>query len=505
MADATPQPPADSRYGGRFLDEGPGLRQRTARGTMINAAFIVALTSLGFLRGFVVAVFLTTEEYGLWGILVVTLGTITTLKLVGINDKFVQQDEDDQVAAFQKAFTLDAILNVILFGILLVAVPLFTLLYGQSDLLLPGFAISFAMLAASLQAPLWIYYRRMQFFKQRALSAIDPVAAFVVTVALAASGMGYWSLVIGTLVGIFASGIVIAATTPYPLRFRYDKGTLREYYSFSWPLFVSSGASLIVAQTSIFFGELTLGLAGAGAIALASSIAAYTNRVDQIVTQTLYPAICAVKDQTELLYETFVKSNRLALMWGMPFGVGLAIFAPDLVHFVLGDKWEPAVTLLQAFGIIAGVGHIGFNWTAFFRARAETKPIAAVAVVNVIVFVAVAIPLLALEGLNGFAVGMGITTLVSIIQRTYYLTRLFPAFGMIRHALRAMAPSAPAAGAVLLLRAFESGDRSGIEAAGQVTVYFAVTIVATILFERELLREMAGYMAKRLGQQHQTA
>ena len=41
--------------------------------------------------------------------------------------------------------------------------------------------------------------------------------------------------------------------------------------------------------------------------------------------------MCAVADRTELLFETFVKSNRLALMWAMPSGLGLALFAPDLV------------------------------------------------------------------------------------------------------------------------------------------------------------------------------
>ena len=41
----------------------------------------------------------------------------------------------------------------------------------------------------------------------------------------------------------------------------------------------------------------------------------------------MYPAICAVQDRLELLRESFVKSNRLALMWAMPFGVGIALFA----------------------------------------------------------------------------------------------------------------------------------------------------------------------------------
>ena len=83
------------------------LRRHTARGTLVNAAYFVGLYSLGLIKGFLVAAFLTRTDYGLWGILVIGLGTLLWLKQVGIGDKYVQQDEADQELAFQKAFTLE--------------------------------------------------------------------------------------------------------------------------------------------------------------------------------------------------------------------------------------------------------------------------------------------------------------------------------------------------------------------------------------------------------------
>ena len=92
-----------------LTDGGPSqsLRTTTARGTLINAAFMVGLQTLGLLKGFVIAAFLTKSEYGVWGLLVISLGTLSWLKDVGISDKYVQQDESDQELAFQKAFTLE--------------------------------------------------------------------------------------------------------------------------------------------------------------------------------------------------------------------------------------------------------------------------------------------------------------------------------------------------------------------------------------------------------------
>lgn len=486
---------AADRFGGRF-DEGPGLRQRTAHGTLINAAFMVGLASLGFIRGFAVAAFLTAEEFGLWGILAIVLGGITNLKAVGIGDKYIQQDEEDQELAFQKAFTIDTMVNGALMVVLIIATPLMAFAYDRPEILVPGFVLILALPPVSLSTPIWVHYRRMDFFQQRLLSSVNPVAAFVVTIALAAAGMGYWSLVIGTVAGSWIGSIAPALVSPYKLRFRYDRGTMGEYFKFSWPLFINTLTSLIVAQAAIFTGELTLGLAGAGAIALASSIALYTNRVDQIVTQSIYPAICAVKDRSDLLFETFVKSNRLALMWGMPFGVGLTLFASDLVHFVIGDRWELAIGLIQAFGLIAAFNHIGFNWHAFYRAIGNTRPAAVDSVVQMVIFLCVAVPLLALYGLNAFGLGMAASAAGGLVVRTVYLAKLFPGFAMARHTLRTILPTVPAVGAVLAMRLLESGERGAAVATGELLLYITVTAVATLLFERTLIREIVGYLRR---------
>ena len=79
--------------------------------------------------------------------------------------------------------------------------------------------------------------------------------------------------------------------------------------------------------------------------------------------------ICAVKDRADLMQEAFLKSNRMGMLWATPTGLGIFLFAPDLVHFVIGSRWEEAIPVIQAFGLIAVFNQIAFNWTAFFRAH----------------------------------------------------------------------------------------------------------------------------------------
>jgi O-antigen/teichoic acid export membrane protein len=472
------------------------LRERTARGAVVNGAYLVGFYSLALLRGFVVAAFMSLSEYGVWGILAIAVGTMLQLKQVGIGDKYIQQSEPRQDQAFQKAFTLELLTTGAGTTLLLAGLPLLGVLYGRPELVVPGLVLALAPLGTALQAPVWIFYRRMDFVRQRRLQGVDPVVAFVVTVALAVAGAGYWSLVVGTVIGAWAGAVAALRACPYPLALRFDRATLREYVGFSLPLFAAGLTPIVMAQASVLAGEQALGMAAVGVIVLAGSISDYTNRVDAILTETLYPMICAVRDRADLLLESFVKSNRLALMWGVPFGVGLALFAPDLVEFVLGARWRPGVSLIQAFGAIAAANHIGFNWDAFFRAHGDTRPIAVWSAATLVTFLACALPLLISDGLDGLAIGTAATTVVSLVVRALYLKRMLPGLQILRHTARAIVPSIPAVGVVLVARAFEHPHRSSTTAIVELLAYLTVTAIATLAFEHRLLREVLGYLRR---------
>lgn len=478
----------------RFDLRGRSLRQHAARGTLINSGFAVVVSLLGLARGFLLALFLAPTDYGVWGILLVGLGTLTWLKQVGISDAYVQQDEDDQELAFQRAFSLEATFNVAIGLLIAAAVPLLAVIYDEPRIIAPGLVLLLVLPALTLQAPLWVLYRRMQFARQRALMALDPIVGIIAAVSLAAAGAGYWAFVGAALAGSWVTALAALRFSPYRLAWRFDGATTRSYVRFSGPLLVSSLGGIVVAQGSILAGQAAAGLAATGAITLASSVAFFTNRVQDVLTDTLYPAICSVRDRTELLLESFVKSNRLSLMWALPFGFGLALFSPDLVEFALGDRWEDAVEVLQAFGLAAAIGHLGFNWTAYFMARGETKPIAVHSVVAAAAFVTIELPLILAHGLRGVAIGTVALVAASLAVRWFYLRRLFPDFHLGRHALRALAPALPAVALVLAARALESGDRTAVHAVAELLLYLGVTIVVTALAERELLREAAGYV-----------
>ena len=346
------------------------------------------------------------------------------------------------------------------------------------------------------QAPLWVYYRRMEFVHQRLLQAVDPVVGFVVSIVLAVAGAATghsWGDGRRYLRRLGGGGVAFAAAPAL----RWEPGLLRSYWSFSGPLLLAGFAGAAMAWSAALAVKLDLGVAAVGVITLAYNVVSFTDSVDQLITGALYPAICAVRDRTEVLYESLVKSNRLTLMWGVPFGVGVTLFGGDLVNLVTGRRWHAAILLLQVYGVTAALNHVGFNWTAYFRALGRTRPIAVVTVCATLIFLVVGIPLLIALGLRGIAIGVVAQALGALVLRAYYLGQLFPAFGFLRHAARSLRPTVPAAALVLLVRWLAPGGRTVPRALAELAAYALITIVATWQQERGLLREAFGHVLGR--------
>src|SRR4051794_28277644 len=133
------------RLEGRIDLHGRSLRQHAARGTIINSGFQVGLAALGFLRRVIIAAFLTREEFGIWGILVTTLMTLAWLKEIGVADKYIQQDDDDQEAAYQKAFTLELLLSLGFFAVVAAALPVYAVVYGREEIIVPGIVLALSV------------------------------------------------------------------------------------------------------------------------------------------------------------------------------------------------------------------------------------------------------------------------------------------------------------------------------------------------------------------------
>jgi len=177
--------------------------------------------------------------------------------------------------------------------------------------------------------------------------------------------------------------------------------------------------------------------------------------------------------------------------------VALALFAEELIRFAFGSEWAPAAGLLAAIGIIGAVNHVAFNWVVFMRAVGDTRPLFVGAVVNLLSFAAVALPAILALGLTGWAIGIAAATVAQLAVKAYYMRRMFPRFTILVQRGRAAAPTLPAVGLVLLVRAGFPGEPTLARAVAELALFLATTAACTALLERRLVGEILGYLRGR--------
>ena len=430
----------------------PGLRVATARGGVVNAAFLAGAEALVAAQGLFATAWLGPRSIGLYGVVSTTAMTIVALRRVGIDEAFVQTAAADEEAEFQRALTVELAIGIVAALAIAALAPVLAAAYGDDRLLGLTLAVTYLPVAFALQAPQWIFFKRMQYLRLRTLQAIVPLGTVAVALPLLLAGVGVWALVIGPACGNLAAVLAAWRASPYRLRLRPDAAAARRYLRFSWPVFVTAAMALLVGQGTVSLFGLHAGLVAAGWVTLATTLARYSDRADQILATTIYPAIVRVRDRGEVLEELFAKANRLTLLWAFPFGAGLALFGQDLVHFVLGDRWQGAVVLIGGLAVAGALQQVGYNWFAFYRATGETWPQAVEAVVLGAGFLLLAVPGELLGGPWWFVAGRVAGVGAVLVVRQAYLRRLLPGVRLGAIGLRAAVPVAAATAAVVALR-----------------------------------------------------
>jgi O-antigen/teichoic acid export membrane protein len=467
------------------------LRARTIRGVAINTAFLVVVEAAALAQALIVARILGPSEIGLYGIVSITVVTLIALKRVGIDEAFVQQDERDQEREFQLAFSLELALAGVFAVLIAIAAPVLAAVYDEPRLLPLTLALVYLPIAFALQAPLWIFFRRMDFLRQRSLQAVVPIVTFVVTVPLAAAGVGVWSIVIGAIAGNAASVILALRLSPYRLAIRFDREATRRYVRFSWPILVVTAGGLIVAQGQILAFKLEGGLAAAGFLALAVGLTRYADRAEHIISPTVYPVVCAVRDRVSALEELFTTAVRAAAIWSLGFGALLVLFAPDIVEHLLGDEWSGATVLLQGLGLASGLYSLGYTWIAFARGLGRFRQPAVEAVVAVVVFAAIALPVYLTWGETEYVIAICGSSAAILCVRAYFVRRLLPGVDLPRLVARCAWPVLVTTAAVMALRlALWGGERPLGQAIAELALFLAIYGAIVVVAERSLLSEL---------------
>ncbi len=324
------------------------IKERVVRGGLAKVLAQVASFSLRIGSLMVLARLLDPKDFGLVGMVAAFTGVLNLFRDFGLSSATVQRLNvtDDQISTL---FWINVLVGVILGLLLMALAPLVVVFYHEPRLLwvTVTLATAFIFNGAGVQHTA-LLERQMRF---TALATIDIIALLVSTligIGMAKAGFGFWALVGASVSLPFVTTLCLWRTTGWsPGRPRLQVG-LHSMMRFG------GGVTLVnlIVYTAYNLEKVLLGrFWGADAVGIYGR--AYqlvnlpTDSLNTAVWGVAFSGLSRVRTDPIRFKSYFLKGYSLVLALTIPITIGAALFAGDLIHLVLGPKWNQVVDIFR--------------------------------------------------------------------------------------------------------------------------------------------------------------
>lgn len=300
---------------------------------------------------------LEPEAFGLVALAWVFLTVLHELEGGGITAALIyRRDRIEEASA--SAFVFSVAASVALFGASFVAAPLIARAFHATELTDIVRVMALLLLFRGLgTVPAALVERRIDYRSRAKCEFTGALAQAGVSVGLAATGAGVWSLVIGQLVGAAVQTALFWIFVPWWPKLRL--ASLSEVRDlFRYGRFVGATNVLNLANNTldnVFIGRL-LGAGALGLYTVAFRIADFPNSViGHVVGRVMFPVYSQLRGDVHRLRGAYLQNLQRTAFFALPLSVGVAIAAEPVVLGLLGERWEAAVTplrILAVFGLV---------------------------------------------------------------------------------------------------------------------------------------------------------
>lgn len=326
----------------------------------------------------ILARILTPEIFGA----VVTVNMVTSFADMVTNtgfQKYLIQHEyknnEEENYSLSVAFWANFILSIVFWIVICIYSKNIAKLLGNINL-------NLAISIASVQIPISsfssiqiaVYRRKFDFKTLFWVRTITVLVPFVVTIPLAVSGCGYWSLIIGSLCGLILSAIIMTIKSEWKPQFIFRIYILKKMLKYStWStvdavaLWLENWVDAFIVGS--FISTFYLGIYKTSLNTVNSIYATVTAAIAPV----LFSALSRCQNDENLFKRTFINIQTNVAYILFPLGTGIFICSELVTKILLGSQWHEASRIIGIWALtMALITTIAnFNSDAF---RAAGRP-----------------------------------------------------------------------------------------------------------------------------------
>lgn len=328
---------------------------RTARGGAVTMVSHGLKFAVSIVATAILARLLRPQDYGLIGMVAVATNFIVMFKDLGLSLATVQKAEisSEQISTL---FWVNLTLSGITMLVLILLAPAISWFYGDTRLTMIAIVSALGFLIGGLTVQHEaLLKRQMRFMALSTVALVAMVVGYVVGIAFAWYGFGFWSLVYSQLALLATDAILVWTICGWRPGLPRRNTGVRSMLSFGGNItaygtvnyFSKNADNLLIGR---FFGPLQLGLYNKAA----QLVGLPTDQVHEPVMSVTVPALSRLADSPERYRKAYLRIMEKVLMLVMPVVALLIVSSDWIVSIVLGAQWKDAGPIL-VFMSIAGL------------------------------------------------------------------------------------------------------------------------------------------------------
>lgn len=389
-----------------------------------------SLLSYGVNKGFtivtlmILARLLTKADFGLIAAAAIVIDLLSSYKDLGLSHALIQKRQDFD-SAVDSVFTINLITGAVLSLTVFCTSPLIAA-YFESPAITPLLRwLGLSFLINAIGAVHITRLRRQLDYRRKMIP--DICSAFskaLVSIFLALSGFGVWSLVAGQLIGALVSSLVAWVVVPWFPRLRINRAVTGGLIRYGTSIMGTNAVSALSDNLSYIIIAKVCGMALLGTFSLSFRLPEVLLIGNLwVLSQVFFPMFALIQTEPEKIKKGFLTTVRLVSLIATPISLGLLIAADPLIRVMYGPQWLDAIPILRILAVYAWVHSFGYHAGDIYKAIGRPHVLLLLSICAAVIDLT-ALLIASRYGLSGIAFGLLAAMLINCAINLYIAIRL---------------------------------------------------------------------------------
>ena len=330
------------------MENNESLRKKTLRGVFWSFIDRFSVTGISFLFSLVLARLLMPSDYGLIAMINIFLAISQTFIDCGFSNALIRKNDRTEVD-YCTVFYFNIVVSALCYIILFFSSPFIADFYNAPELksIIRVVALCF-IFSSFCQVQGTILSIKLDFKTPAKISFLSNLLFGLVAIYMAFRGYGVWSLVVQSVGASFMHCCLICWAVKWKPTEKFSYQSFRYFFSFGSKLLVSGLLDTIYNNLYAIVIGKKFTAADLGLYSKGRSWGEFLSVwVTKVISSVSYPVLSTIQNEDDRLALNYRKFIRLSAFIIFPLMMGLAAVADPLTRFILTDKWEDSILIMQ--------------------------------------------------------------------------------------------------------------------------------------------------------------